>query len=72
VTKKLLMVAACAATVLLGSGIAQADPAPAPEPNGPKCWVDNNEGHRQLTPCGWAYSDGSGWYQVPWTWVAQP
>jgi hypothetical protein len=66
VTKKLMMVAACAATVLLGSGIAQADPAPAPEPNGPKCWVDNDEGHRQLTPCGWAYSDHTGWYQVPW------
>jgi hypothetical protein len=75
VTKKLMMVAASAAsaaTVLLGSGIAQADPAPAPQPNGPKCWVQNNEGHQQLTPCGWAYSDGSGWYQVPWTWVAQP
>jgi hypothetical protein len=68
VTKKLMMVAACAATVLLGSGIAQADPndKPAPQPNGPKCWVDNNEGHRQLTPCGWAYSDSQGWYEVPW------
>ncbi len=71
-TKKLMMVATCAAAVLLGSGIAQADPAPAPapapdlEPNGPKCWVGNDEGHQQLTPCGWAYSDHSGWYQVPW------
>jgi len=71
-TKTLMVVAASVATLLLGSGVAQADPAPAPEPNGPKCWVDNNEGHRQLTPCGWAYSDGSGWYQVPWTWVAMP
>lgn len=69
-TKKLMMVAACAAAVLMGSGVAQADPAPAPapgpEPNGPKCWVTNDEGHQQLTPCGWAYSDGSGWYHVPW------
>jgi hypothetical protein len=66
VTKKLMMVAACAATVLLGSGVAYADPAPGPEPNGPNCWVTNDEGHQQLTPCGWAYSDHSGWYQVPW------
>lgn len=67
--KKLMIVAACAATALLGSGVAQADPAPpapGPEPNGPKCWVRNDEGHQQLTPCGWAYSDGSGWYEVPW------
>jgi hypothetical protein len=68
VTKKLMMVAACAAAVLLGSGVAQADPEPkpGPEPNGPKCWVTNNEEHQQLTPCGWAYSDSAGWYQVPW------
>ena len=66
-TKKLMMVAACAAAVLMGSGVAQADPdpKPGPEPNGPKCWVTNNEGHQQLTPCGWAYSDSQGWYQVP-------
>jgi hypothetical protein len=68
VTKKLMMVAACAAAVLMGSGVAQADPdtKPAPDPNGPKCWVTNDEGHQQLTPCGWAYSDGTGWYEVPW------
>jgi hypothetical protein len=71
-TMKMMMVAAAAATALLGTGIAHADPAPAPAPapgpeaNGPKCWVDNDDGHRQLTPCGWAYSDKSGWYQVPW------
>ncbi|MGA8331904.1 MAG: hypothetical protein WB777_21805 [Mycobacterium sp.] len=67
---KLMLAAAGMATALLGSGAAHADPAaPAPDPNGPKCWVDNDEGHRQLTPCGWAYSDGSGWYQVPWGFV---
>ncbi len=47
-TKKLMMIAACAAAVLMGSGVAQADPAPAkpgPDPNGPKCWVINDEGH---------------------------
>ena len=67
-TKKLMMVAACAATVLLGSGIAQADPAPAPGPtNGPKCWVTATMmGIQQFTPCGWAYTDSKGWYQVPW------
>ena len=64
-TKKLMMVAACAAVVLMGSGVAQADDKPAPDPNGPKCWTSNNEGHQQLTPCGWAYSDSSGWYEVP-------
>ena len=69
-TKKLMMAAACAAAVLMGSGVAQAEPEkPAPDPNGPKCWVTNNEGHQQLTPCGWAYSDKTGWYQVPWGFV---
>jgi hypothetical protein len=72
VTKKLMMVAACAAAMLMGSGVAQADDKPAPDPNGPKCWVDNNEGHRQLTPCGWAYSDSSGWYEVPQGFVGIP
>jgi hypothetical protein len=65
-----MIVAACAATAL--AGIAHAEPAPAPDPHGPKCWVDNDEGHRQLTPCGWAYSDHSGWYQVPWGFVGIP
>jgi hypothetical protein len=74
VTKKLMMVAACAAAVLMGSGVAQADPdtKPAPDPNGPKCWVTNDEGHQQLTPCGWAYSDGTGWYEVPRGFVGIP
>ncbi|HZC91189.1 MAG TPA: hypothetical protein VE400_11115 [Mycobacterium sp.] len=72
--KKLMLVAACAASVLLGSGIAYADPAPAPapDPNGPKCWTTNDAGHQELTPCGWAYSDASGWYQVPWGFQAIP
>ncbi len=71
--RRLVVVAACAAA-LLGSGIAHADPDPAspdqtgPDPNGPKCWVTNDEGHAERTPCGWAYSDSSGWYQVPWGW----
>jgi hypothetical protein len=65
--KKKMLVAACAATALLGSGIAHADPtpAPAPDPNGPKCWTTNDAGHQELTPCGWAYSDEKGWYEVP-------
>jgi hypothetical protein len=65
--KMLMIVAACAATALPGAAVAHADPAPpspAPDPNGPKCWVFNNEGHDQLTPCGWAYSDSQGWYQT--------
>jgi hypothetical protein len=73
--KMLMIIAACAATALPGAGLAYADPAPGapgPEPNGPKCWVQADDGHTQLTPCGWAYSEQSGWYQVPWTWVAQP
>jgi hypothetical protein len=65
-TKKLMMVAACLTTVLLGSGVAQAAPPPAPDPDGPKCWVTSDDGHNQLTPCGWAYSAASGWYQVPY------
>jgi hypothetical protein len=72
VTKKLMMVAACAAAVLIGSGVAHADPAPAPEPNGPKCWVWAKDGHLQLTPCGWAYTDEAGWYQVPYGTPSMP
>jgi hypothetical protein len=66
-TRKMMIVAACAATALIGSGVAHADPTPtpAPDPDGPKCWVTNNEGHTELTPCGWAYSPSLGWYQVP-------
>jgi hypothetical protein len=67
--KKIIAAGVFVAAALLGSGIAYADPTPptpAPDPNGPKCWVANNEGHQQLTPCGWAYSDSQGWYQVPW------
>ena len=60
-----MIAAALAAGALSSSGVAFADPAPAPDPNGPKCWTSNNEGHQQLTPCGWAYSDSSGWYEVP-------
>jgi hypothetical protein len=69
VTKKLMMVAACAAAVLMGSGVAQADPdpKPAPDPNGPKCNVmGGDDGTKwQLAPCGWAYGEEKGWYQVP-------
>jgi hypothetical protein len=67
-TRKLMIVAACAAAALLGSGIAHADPepAPAPDPNGPKCWVTSDEGKQELAPCGWAYTDARGWYEVPW------
>ncbi|MDT7722115.1 MAG: hypothetical protein QOE94_3126 [Mycobacterium sp.] len=73
-TRKLMIVAACAATALLGSGIAHADPepAPAPDPNGPKCWVTSDEGKQELTPCGWAYTEARGWYQVPPGFVGIP
>jgi hypothetical protein len=73
-TRKMMIVAACAATALLGSGIARADPepAPAPDPNGPKCWVTSDAGKQQLTPCGWAYTEERGWYQVPWGFVGIP
>jgi len=65
-TRKLMIVAACAAAALLGSGIAHADPepSPAPDPNGPKCWVMSDEAKPELTPCGWAYTEARGWYQV--------
>ena len=69
-TKKLMLLAACAATVLLGSGVAQADPTPAPgpDPNEPKCAINNggdNGDKFQITPCGWAYGDERGWYKIP-------
>jgi hypothetical protein len=69
-TKKLMLLAACAATVLLGSGVAQADPAPAPgpDPKGPKCTIFNGgDDHDkfEIVPCGWAYGDNMGWYPNP-------
>ena len=66
--KKLVIAAALAAAVLSGTGVALADPAPpAPDPNGPKCWAENDTGymHWAYTPCGWTYSDSGGWQQVP-------
>lgn len=65
---KLAIVAALAAGFVSGSGVALADdPAPAPDPKGPKCWGWNDTGytHWALTPCGWTYSDDAGWQQVP-------
>lgn len=68
-TKTLMMVAACAAAMFIGSGIAQADPSPgpAPDPNGPKCNVmGGDDGTKwEIAPCGWAYGEEKGWYQVP-------
>ena len=67
-TKKLMMVAACAAGVLMGSGIAHADdPKPAPQPGSPLCSVmGGDDGAKwELAPCGWAYGEEKGWYQVP-------
>jgi hypothetical protein len=69
--RKLVIAAACLATALMTGGIAQADPdsAPAPEPNGPKCDIlnggDNGDKWEHLVPCGWAYGDQKGWYQLP-------
>jgi uncharacterized membrane protein len=65
--KKLMIVAACAAALLSSSGVALADPgAPAPDPNGPKCWgsTDAGNAHWGYLPCGWTYSDSGGWQQV--------
>ncbi len=72
-TRKLVMVAACAVAAFLGSGIAHAapdpdpSPAPAPEPGGPLCNVmGGDDGTKwELAPCGWAYGEERGWYQVP-------
>jgi hypothetical protein len=71
--KKLTMVAACVAAVLMGSGIAYADdkdpatPAPAPPSGSPLCSVmGGDDGSKwELAPCGWAYGENKGWYQVP-------
>lgn len=70
-----MIVAACAVAALLGSGVAQADPEPspapdpaaAPDPNGPKCNVmGGDDGTKwEIAPCGWAYGEERGWYQVP-------
>jgi hypothetical protein len=67
-TTKLMMVAACAAAVVMGSGIARADdPTPAPQPGSPLCNVmGGDDGSKwELAPCGWAYGEQKGWYQVP-------
>jgi hypothetical protein len=71
--RKLVIAAACLATALMTGGIAQADPepapAPGPDPNGPKCDIlnggDNGDKWEHLVPCGWAYGDQKGWYQLP-------
>lgn len=73
-TKKLVMVAACAAAALMGSGIAHADdpnppadPKPAPQAGSPLCNVmGGDDGTKwELAPCGWAYGEEKDWYQVP-------
>jgi hypothetical protein len=67
--KKFVVAAFCAATALLGTGVASADPAPAPgpDPKAPKCaGYGGDDGTKfQVTPCGWRYGDSRGWYQVP-------
>jgi hypothetical protein len=71
--KKLMMVAACVAAVGMGTGVAYADdtpkppPAPSPPSGGPLCNVmGGDDGQKwELAPCGWAYGDEKGWYQVP-------
>ena len=74
-TKKLMMVAACAAAVLHGQRRRlrrpDKDPAPAPAPSPPSgaplCNVmGGDDGTKwELAPCGWAYGEEKGWYQVP-------
>jgi len=73
--KKLIMVAACAAVVGMGSGVAYADddkdpkptPADSPPSGGPLCSVmGGDDGTKwELAPCGWAYGEEKGWYRVP-------
>jgi hypothetical protein len=70
--KKLMMVAACLAAVGMGTGVANADdpkppPAPSPPSGGPLCNVmGGDDGQKwELAPCGWAYGEEKGWYQVP-------
>ncbi|MGO9155255.1 hypothetical protein [Mycobacterium sp.] len=62
---KLVIAAAFAASVLAGSGVAHADPAPSPDPNAPKCWITGPDQDLQYVPCGWTYSHSQGWQQVP-------
>lgn len=74
-TKKLMMLAACAAAFGMSSGVAYADddpnppvdPKPAPQAGSPLCNVmGGDDGTKwELAPCGWAYGDEKGWYQVP-------
>jgi hypothetical protein len=62
---KLVIAAVFAASVLPGSGVAQADPAkPSPDPNAPKCWTTGPDGDLQWVACGWTYSHSGGWQQV--------
>ena len=65
--KKLVIAAALGAALLSSGAIALADPAPTPDPKGPKCWAENDTGymHWAYTPCGWTYSDDNGWQQAP-------
>jgi hypothetical protein len=74
-TKKLLMLAACVAALGMGSGVAYADDdptpstdsKPAPQAGSPLCNVmGGDDGTKwELAPCGWAYGEEKGWYQVP-------
>jgi hypothetical protein len=73
-TKKLMMLAACVAALGMGSGVAHADdpkpsddPKPAPQAGSPLCNVmGGDDGTKwELAPCGWAYGEEKGWYQVP-------
>ena len=69
--KKLVLAGACAATVLMGTGVANADPTPAPAPgpapNSPLCaGYGGDDGQTfQYTPCGWRYGSERGWYESP-------
>lgn len=66
--KKRVIAAALGAAILSSSAVASADPAaPAPDPNGPKCWgwSDTGNTHWAYVPCGWTYSDKDGWQQAP-------
>ena len=69
-TKNLMIAAMCSASLFMGVGVAHADPdpAPAPDPKGPKCdiWNGGDDGATwERVPCGWAYGEEKGWYQLP-------
>ena len=70
--KKLMIAATCATAVVMGAGVAHADdpttdPKPGPQAGSPMCNVQGGDDGTKWgwAPCGWAYGEEKGWYQVP-------